>query len=140
VEVRRVSAPTKRFCLRGHDTLVVGRWPNSGCRECATLRDRGEIPVGHHIPFGPLEERLLAGGSAKSYGPNLDRYIYRWRARGIPFYTADRVCCEVLGLHPSQVYGDAWFSFGEESAPSEHHYDNDHTEAHAEQQEVRIHA
>jgi hypothetical protein len=24
----------KQFCLRGHDTLVVGRYRSGGCREC----------------------------------------------------------------------------------------------------------
>jgi hypothetical protein len=108
---------TKRFCLRGHDTSIKGRRVNGGCRECAVMRDRGEIaPVASvPIPFAPLEAWLLACGSPQIFGDNIARYFYRWRDRGIPLYTADRICCEILGVHPHQVFGDAWFSFGEEA-------------------------
>jgi hypothetical protein len=107
----------KQFCPREHDTWAVGRASNGRCRECGRLDNLGLLPPPERrdrIPFSPLEAWLLAGVAVKAYDEALQRNVYRWRAQGIPLYTADEVCCEVLGVHPHQVYGDRWFTFGEE--------------------------
>ena len=117
----------KRFCIRGHDTAIVGRHTNGGCRQCRRQRER-EVQrdrargiervslASVRVPFAPLEAWLLACGSPEIYGHNLSRAFYRWRTTGVPLMTADRVCCEMLGVHPHAVWGDAWFTFGEETA------------------------
>jgi hypothetical protein len=93
------------------------------------------------VPFAPIDAWLCVI-PLSWWGDAVARGAYRWRAEGVPLFTADRICCEVLGVHPAQVYGSAWFTFGdeEESATSEEHHGHDHTETHAEQQEVRVHA
>jgi hypothetical protein len=107
----------KQFCPREHDTWAVGRMSNGRCRECSRLDDLGLLPPSQpqdRIPFAPLDAWLTSVTPVKAYDVPLQRNIYRWRAEGVPLYTADEVCCEVLGVHPHQVYGDRWFTFGEE--------------------------
>jgi hypothetical protein len=126
----------KRYCVNGHDIFETGRYKHGSCIACRKAYTRA-MPK---VPFAPLEAWLLDGTAAKAYDEWLARSIYRWRVNGIPFYSADRICCEVLGVHPHQVYGDAWFAFGEESATGEEHHGHDHTETHTQYQEVRVHA
>ena len=54
------------------------------------------------FPSTPLIEALTDAG-IPAYDHRLDR------SDSITWRTVDRVCVEVLGVHPSEVYGDMWF-------------------------------
>jgi hypothetical protein len=47
---------TKRICVRGHDTEVVGRDRSNRCRECERIRHRGQYLQGEPRP--EVEDRL----------------------------------------------------------------------------------
>ena len=123
-------------CPRGHNDWGTrrqfkgGQWKTyrrcNGCRNNGrTERARrraasalripspgGKTPA---VPWPPLEAAFTSRDLYVGDFIN-ERNIYRWRKDGISLFTADEVCCRVLHVHPHQVYGDSWFSFGEETA------------------------
>ena len=75
------------------------------------------------LPFGPLQSILRRRweGHAEDYRKvefcvaamaeqlaTDRRMIYRWQETGVPWPTADRLAV-LIGLHPSEVWGDAWW-------------------------------
>lgn len=73
-----------------------------------------------YLPAAPLVERLkpleeqnslreiAAAASTRSWAANF-RQIGRVKSRVyITLWEADRICCEILRVHPYEVYGDAW--------------------------------
>lgn len=56
----------KQFCSRGHDTFSLGRNGNGGCRRCAQIRD---------------EHRLLTKEQVDQ--KRLNSIEYEWRSRGV---------------------------------------------------------
>lgn len=113
-------------CRHGH-LLAAGDIDSRGrCRICRNasaartrLRSKGLLaPVerAYRLPWVPLEAALLAGGhklSDVASGASVNRY----RAMGIPEATADRIACEVLGLHPADIFGwDVWLAIDRKEA------------------------
>ena len=66
------------------------------------------------LPFEPLRSRIEARlgphGVLVSLG-DADRQAYYRAARSgvITVWAADRLCVDVLGLHPAAVYGATWW-------------------------------
>jgi hypothetical protein len=103
----------KEFCLRGHDTSVTGRRThNGGCIECELLRKHGVyVPVIYdRLPIRPLVVVLAARSiSTKSLGPSLGRQYLRWKKLGyIPVMSADKIACDIVGVHPFDIWGALW--------------------------------
>lgn len=43
----------------------------------------------------------------------LEQRMTRALKRGwIDMYQADEICCDVLGMHPVEIYGTEWFEYG----------------------------
>lgn len=71
-----------------------------------------------HLPL--LPEDREAGAPSDPMDPQCDLAYKRWlrlliraEKRGdIDLFMADEFCCDVLGVHPSAVYGTDWFDFG----------------------------
>ena len=40
--------------------------------------------------------------------------VYRYMKEGIPLFTADRICCKHLGVHPTAVWHD-WYALAREA-------------------------
>ncbi|HET6963631.1 MAG TPA: helix-turn-helix domain-containing protein [Acidimicrobiales bacterium] len=65
--------------------------------------------------FAPLEKVAGEGkvlGLARAMGLKWREYVYRWRARGLSVWEADVLACR-LGMHPSEVWGDLWWTAGD---------------------------
>jgi hypothetical protein len=105
-------ANKKQFCIRGHDTHVVGRnRSNQCCSECDRLRKRGDIPppdAAARLPVEPLKKIMERRGiTAHSYGAGLSEQISRFRKWGLAVDLADEWACR-LDLHPFDVWGPDW--------------------------------
>jgi hypothetical protein len=125
------GSPAKQFCLRGHDTHVVGRNSQGRCVACRqktnrkanlkyTLthsryrdrkspwpRQRGDEP---RLSFEPLKMVLDHLELLSSIDCTVRK---RWSERGVPVSTVDHICCTMLLRHPSEVYGPEWFEIEE---------------------------
>lgn len=55
------------------------------------------------LPTAPLVAALRERQMLRHVGTNVRR------AERVSALVADRVCVELLGMHPSEVYGDAWW-------------------------------
>lgn len=89
-----------------------------GGRRRLHVHERG----GHRdvrLPAGPLVAAVAESGAMERLLPpvsqwgrrerSLSRAFYRVRADGaVTPYLADRLAVELLGVHPADVYGDAW--------------------------------
>ena len=110
-----MGVPKQRFCKRGHDTEVYGRYANSRCKECA--RTIPPVPSNVNQPrlaFAPLAAVMRERGiTVASLGENTGRQYYRWRHGGVPLYAGDEVACRI-GLHPTQIWGAAFLEAGME--------------------------
>ncbi|HZT66136.1 MAG TPA: hypothetical protein VFA11_10145 [Acidimicrobiales bacterium] len=70
------------------------------------VADAGDRIVLH--PQGPLRRRPGINGIL---GSKLARSFWRARRAGrLSPELADRICIEVLRLHPAEVYGDQWWA------------------------------
>jgi lambda repressor-like predicted transcriptional regulator len=112
---------SKRFCIRGHDTELVGRYVNGACKTCDKMGKQGRLTrVKRYecLPIAPLMAIMGARGiTIKSLGNTLSREFHRWKKIGsLPVMAADRIACDTLGLHPSEIWGSAWFDITEEVA------------------------
>jgi hypothetical protein len=75
------------------------------------------LPFAPLLPFKPMEVRGN-GGRTEHYGLRtvatlrLERKWHRAAAAGrITVLAADELCCELLRMHPAEVYGDLWWEF-----------------------------
>lgn len=57
--------------------------------------------------FGPVPQCLTGEGFARALKVS-PTTVQKWRQRGIPPMSADRLA-NALGLHPAEVWGDAWW-------------------------------
>jgi hypothetical protein len=128
-----MARPLLEMCGNGH----VGEWmmrsngqtraPSRSCRACRRQRSaqrQQELAAqsirlprpGPNTPtlaWAPLEAALVAREIHPTHIIN-PRTVVRWRRNGtLPISSADVICCDVLGVHPTAVYGMAWY---EESA------------------------
>ncbi len=72
---------------------------------------------GPDVPWAPLErEFAVRGMNPKRFVP--ERAVYRYRETGtIRASSADLICCDVLNIHPFDVYGFDWYyAFDKEGA------------------------
>lgn len=67
-----------------------------------TTRGTGWAPTAEYQHMAPL--KLLAELVGRS-----QRQMSRWRAEGVPLPAAEDAC-DRLGLHPCEVWGDAWIA------------------------------
>jgi hypothetical protein len=74
-----------------------------------------EYPKHHKVrgrlPVQPLLTMFNADISDSQIGISLRksrRTIQEWKAKGVPFYEADRVACHI-GVHPSHIWGEQWW-------------------------------
>jgi hypothetical protein len=113
-----MGAPNKRFCIRGHDTWEVGRFPSAGrCKVCSRMAGQGALkPLGPRLPYEPLGEALkLKGISISSFGGSGSRSIHRYQKRGLTWEAADEWACKI-GMHPVQIWGTDFYTYDEETA------------------------
>jgi hypothetical protein len=129
VGVAAVNAEKTR-CRRGHkfDGFKNGK---RICRTCDRAKAREyrrrasrvrPLPPRTHdelskvrIPYQPLADWFVKHNISprQEFHPSIYRQIERCRARGyISMGYADELSC-LLSLHPCQVWGDDWFSYGE---------------------------
>lgn len=117
-----MTRPRARFCIRGHDTDIVGRRTRGNCRACENeaarnrhkhLRRRKPNPEKpldrEYLPIGPLADwiaELTIGTALENViGSNDARSYHRAKKSGrITVLTADRIVTS-LGAHPTQVWG-----------------------------------
>jgi hypothetical protein len=121
------SQPPKQFCLRGHDTYVVGRNSQGRCVACRQMTNRKanrkySLTHGRYRDRKSPWPRQLRDEPRLAFEPLkmvLDRLELlssidctvrkRWAARGVPVSTVDHICCTMLLRHPSEVYGEDWW-------------------------------
>ena len=122
-------------CGKGHNDWMMranglDRKPTRSCRTCRRIntkraqarRNSRAMRLPRHHPgepsvtWQPLEDAFaLREMNPKDYVQ--ERTIQRWRVKGVlRISSADAVCCEVLGVHPANIYGNDWYAFDEETA------------------------
>lgn len=86
----------------------------------ASLRKVAIVPS--LIDGKPLTTLLRERGMMLSGGTYV-RKMKRWETAGISIYEADKVCVSILGMHPIEVFGQAYFDgLAEEVAQYEKYY------------------
>ena len=109
-----MGVPKQRYCKRGHDTEMFGRYKNSRCKECSRTIPATPSDTLPRLSFGPLEAAMRQRGiTAASLGDAGQRAYHRWRHVGVPVYAGDEVACR-LGLHPTQIWGAEFMNIGME--------------------------
>jgi len=98
-------------------------------------------PWKRYVPWEPLKRQMLLlwkqQGHRSSQRALYDyfginhRAYWRYEKSGrIEIYTADRICIDRLGMHPSSVYGQSWFDV----PPVEYADEHAHTLRHRREQ------
>jgi hypothetical protein len=107
----------KTTCVRGHDRTLPGAVVGRGeCRKCKYARNRSRNrptnPAGPALPIEPLRAYLAQTGQTMySFGVSTERRLNRWTQVGYaPLFSADEFITQELGIHPYQIYGDAFFA------------------------------
>lgn len=59
------------------------------------------------LPLAPLRAHAPSNSALAAWIGVSRRAVVRWQLEGIPLPAAEDAC-EVLGLHPSEVWGDEW--------------------------------
>ena len=104
----------KQYCLNGHDTFEVGRTSSGSCRVCQRAQNRsytrGEITPKRQtrVAWAPLEERLNAAGV--KWNQRVSAASRRqYQKHGLPVLLADSLAVDLLHVHPTAIWGSAWF-------------------------------
>jgi len=66
----------------------------------------------HKLPFEPLRTMFVDGTSDARIAEAIDKHcsvINRWKRKGLPIYTADKIACHI-GVHPSHIWGEEWWT------------------------------
>lgn len=62
-------------------------------------------PIPGHLPFEPVENAYR--NVNVRFRASSDT-LWRWRFEGLDIFRADQLCI-AIGLHPYEVYGEAWY-------------------------------
>ncbi len=66
---------------------------------------------GPDVPWAPLEREFAVRGMNPKRHVS-EKAVYRYRESGtLPASSADLICCEVLNIHPFDVYGFDCYEF-----------------------------
>lgn len=85
---------------------TVKRWVFEDGATPEYRQPRQNTKNGHRIPFAPLLARFRNEDELRLRCSVPKGSVEQWRADGIPFYKADRICCKVLRVPMVDLWPD----------------------------------
>lgn len=135
-----MGRPRNETCKRGHElteeTRYVWHGEVKGCVKCRRMNSqrhrsrkagRARRAYKHRspkvVPSAPLVELLerfglkatarVASDRLGIGAGSVERLVFRAKADGLFTVASADALCIALGKHPAEVYGPAWFTYGE---------------------------
>lgn len=117
-----MTLPLRSHGLRGYKTSKCR------CEVCTNAYDvymagRRKVAIRPSLLDGKPLVAIFRERSMMTSGGTAIQKMKRWETVGISVYEADKVCISMLGMHPIEVFGQAYFDgLAEEAEQYEKYY------------------
>ena len=117
-----MTLPLRAHGLRGYKAGKCRCEVCVGAYEAYTV-GRRKVVISPSLIDGKPLVTLLRERSLMTSGGTAIKKMKKWETVGITIYEADKFCISLLGLHPIEVFGQAYFDgLAEEAEQYEKHY------------------